>query len=73
MTARKRSRNEVVPDRDPVPLVASKRVNVTIRAGHSHRGVRYAVDTVRDVSPEELDLLQRFNGLAKQPSNGSAD
>lgn len=48
----------------PQPAPGDTRVPVVIRAGHTHRGVHYAVDTSYQAMPAEAERLRQFNALA---------
>ena len=56
-------RNLAAPVSAPAPVPEDGRVRVVIRAGHTHAGVRYAVDTPYRATLAERDLLVAFGGL----------
>lgn len=64
----KRSTPEPAAEERPAPFGvpaenASSLVEVTIRAGHRHRGVSYSEATPYQATPAEVDLLRRFGAL----------
>lgn len=49
------------PETPPAPST----VRVVIRAGHSHRDVRYTQDTGYEATPEEVELLRQYGALVE--------
>lgn len=47
----------------PQPAPGDTRVPVVIRAGHTHRGVHYAVDTPYQATPDEAERLRQFAAI----------
>lgn len=59
--ARRTTRRTAEPA--PTPAPGDSRVPVVIRAGHTHAGVLYRVDTPYQATAREAALLERFGAL----------
>lgn len=58
-----KSANKRIKREGPPPVPEETRVPVVIRAGHTHRGVTYHVDTSYLATPREVERLTQFNAL----------